>query len=90
MSDTVVGLNDKLITLDMKMWNNQEFLYEARRMSFEEFQESFTQSDDKQKDLYESIKKCCDLNFQRNQLNDEIDVTLSEIEEALAEGERGR
>lgn len=87
MSDTFGGLIDKLITVDMKMWNNQEFLYEARRMSFEEFQETFTQSDDKQKDLYESIKKCCDLNFQRNQLIDEIDVTLVEILEALAAGE---
>jgi hypothetical protein len=79
MSDTIGSLIDKLFTVDMKMWNNQEFLYEARRMTFEEFQQKFTENEDKQKDLYESIKKCCDLNFQRNQLIDEIDETFISI-----------
>ena len=35
MADTLGGLIDKLITIDMKMWTNQEFLYEVRRISFE-------------------------------------------------------
>ena len=38
MADTLGGLIDKLITIDMKLWNNQEFLYEVRRMSFEDFE----------------------------------------------------
>jgi len=79
MADTFGGLIDKLITVDMKMWNNQEFLYEVRRLSFEDFQEGYTSSEDKQKALFDSIKKCCDLNYQRNQLIDEIDELLASL-----------
>lgn len=79
MADTFGGLIDKLITVDMKMWNNQEFLYEVRRIPFEEFQEKYTESEDKQKALFDSIKKCCDLNYQRNQLIDEIDELLASL-----------
>lgn len=79
MSDTLGSLVDKLITIDMKMWHNQEFLYEARRMSFEEFQAKFCATEEAQKGLYESIKKCCDLNYQRNQLIDEIDQYAAKI-----------
>ena len=79
MADTFGGLVDKLITVDMKMWNNQEFLYEVRRVPFEEFQEKYTESEDKQKALFDSIKKCCDLNYQRNQLIDEIDELLASL-----------
>jgi len=87
MAGTFGGLIDKLITVDMKMWNNQEFLYEIRKIPFEEFQEKYTESEDKQKALFESIKKCCDLNFQRNVLIDEIDETLSEILKATSSGD---
>jgi hypothetical protein len=79
MADTFGGLVDKLITVDMKMWNNQEFLYEIRRLSFEDFQNKYTESEDKQKALFQSIKKCCDLNFQRNELIDEIDTLLASL-----------
>ena len=79
MADTFGGLIDKLITVDMKMWNNQEFLYEVRRIPFEEFKEKSTESEDKQKALFDSIKKCCDLNYQRNQLIDEIDELLASL-----------
>jgi len=37
MSDTLGSLVDKLTTVDLKMWNNQELLYEIRRMSFDEY-----------------------------------------------------
>ena len=87
MADTLGGLIDKLITIDMKMWNNQEFLYEARRLSFEQFQKHYTESESKRKDLYESIKKCCDLNVQRNQLIDEVDQKVVEIVQAANVGE---
>jgi len=73
MSDTLGGLVDKLITVDMKMWNNQEFLYEVRRLSFNSFKEKYTSDEEKLLTLFNSIKKCCDLNNQRNQLIDEVD-----------------
>lgn len=86
MADTLGGLVDKLVTIDMKMWNNQEFLYEVRRLSFEEFQEKHTETEQKRADLFDSIKKCCDLNVQRNQLIDEIDEKIVEMFRALQAG----
>lgn len=79
MSDTLGSLIDKLITIDMKMWHNQEFLYEVRRINFEEFKTKFCTTEETQKGLYESIKKCCDLNYQRSQLIDEIDQYTVQI-----------
>lgn len=79
MADTVGSLIDKLCTVDMKMWVNQEFLYEVRRISFDEFKEKYTSTEEKQKALFESIKKCCDLNYQRNCLIDEIDQLMVKI-----------
>tara|TARA_R110000796_G_scaffold107381_1_gene218149 strand:- start:8158 stop:8466 length:309 start_codon:yes stop_codon:yes gene_type:complete len=79
MADTLGGLIDKLITIDMKMWNNQEFLYEVRRLSFEDFQTKYTKDEAKELDLFDSIKKCCDLNIQRNQLIDEVDEKIVEM-----------
>lgn len=87
MSDTLGGLIDKLITIDMKMWTNQEFLYEVRRLSFEEFKAKFVTTEEQQKDLFESVKKCCDLNYQRNVLIDEIDEKVIEIVETSNNGE---
>ena len=34
MADTLGNVIDKLVTVDMKMWDNQELLYEIRRMDF--------------------------------------------------------
>ena len=79
MADTLGGLIDKLITVDMKMWNNQEFLYEVRRMDFESFEEKFASTREAKKSLFESIKKCCDLNVQRSQLIDEVDEKIVEM-----------
>jgi GNAT superfamily N-acetyltransferase len=87
MADTLGGLIDKLITIDMKMWNNQEFLYEVRRMEFSEFQNKFTSTGEQQSSLFESIKKCCDLNMQRSQLIDEIDEKVIEMTAAASSGE---
>jgi hypothetical protein len=81
MADTLGGLIDKLFTIDMKMWNNQEFLYEIRRMSFEQFEQQFSGTE-RMKELFESLKKCCDLNVQRNQLIDEVDKKVVEIVQA--------
>ena len=85
--DTLGGLIDKLITIDMKMWNNQEFLYEVRRMGFDQFKEKYTKTEQDQLDLFESIKQCCDLNVQRNQLIDEVDEKIVEIVKASTNGE---
>jgi len=87
MADTLGGLIDKLITIDMKMWTNQEFLYEVRRISFDEFKERFCAPEEQQKDLFESVKKCCDLNYQRNVLIDEVDEMIIEYIKAGINGE---
>jgi len=41
MADTFGGLIDKLITADLKMWNNQEHFYEIRKMTFDEYKEKY-------------------------------------------------
>jgi len=87
MADTLGSLIDKLFTIDMKMWTNQEFLYEIRRMDFEEFDNSFMQTGEEKLELFETLKKCCDLNVQRNQLIDEIDEKIIEI---IKEGITGK
>ncbi len=79
MSDTVGSLIDKLFTVDMKLWNSQEFLYQIRRMTFDEFKEKYFISDAGANILWDSLKKTCDLNVQRNQLIDEIDELVVEI-----------
>ena len=86
MADTLGGLIDKLITIDMKMWNNQEFLYKARKMDFKEFEKTFASSSDTKLSLFNSIKKCCDINMQRNQLIDEIDEKIITMFNELKSG----
>ena len=85
MPDTIGGLIDKLITVDTKMWVNQEFLYEIRRMTFEEFKQKYF-SDAGQEDLWDMLKKACDLNNQRSDLIDEIDETIVELAKMSASG----
>lgn len=79
MSDTLGGIIDKLITVDMKMWNNQELLYKIRKMSFEEYKEKYFANEQGAEELWESLKKACDLNIQRNQLINEIDQKIIEM-----------
>jgi len=87
MADTFGGLIDKLITVDMKMWNNQELLYEIRRMSFEEYKTKYFDSEEGAENLWRCLQKCCDLNVQRNQLIDEVDEKIIEIISAASKGE---
>lgn len=79
MADTLGALIDKLFTADTKMWNNQELLYEIRKMSFEEFKTRYLEDEESAKELWAIFKKSCDLNVQRNQLIDEIDEKVVEI-----------
>jgi hypothetical protein len=87
MADTLGGLIDKLFTADMKMWDNQEILYEIRRMTFDEFREKYWNSEDGAERLWECLKKVCDLNVQRSQLIDEVDEKIIEIVQAAVSGE---
>jgi hypothetical protein len=87
MADTLGNVIDKLITVDMKMWNNQELLYEIRRMEFDEYKDKYFSSEDGAKNLWECLKKACDLNVQRNQLINEFDEKVIEIINAKINGE---
>ena len=75
MSDTVAQTIDKLLTVDLKMWHNQEVLYEIRRMTKLEFKQRWG---DDLPGLREVIKRCCDLNVQRGKLIDEVDRFLEQ------------
>jgi hypothetical protein len=85
--DTLGNVIDKLITVDMKMWDNQELLYEIRRMTFDEFKEKYNSSEEGCIKLWEILKKACDLNVQRNQLINEVDEKIIEMFNALKNNE---
>lgn len=87
MADTLGGLIDKLLTIDLKMWNNQELLYKIRRMTFDEYKDEYFTSEEGAQKLLDSLRKACDLNVQRNQLIDEIDIKVSEMIKASESGE---
>jgi hypothetical protein len=87
MADTLGTLVDKLTTVDLKMWNNQELLYEIRRMTFDEYKEKYFNSEDGANKLWNILKKACDLNVQRNQLINEVDEKILEIINAKLSGE---
>jgi hypothetical protein len=87
MADTLGGLIDKLFTIDTKMWNNQEMIYEIRRMSFDEYKQKYFNNEDGAENLWNCLKKACDLNVQRNQLIDEIDEKIIDIIKSAVSGE---
>lgn len=71
--DTLGSLVDKLCTVSMKMWHNQEHLYAIRRMTKDEFCALYG---DRLEHLHDIVRRCCDLNVQRASLMDEIDKFL--------------
>jgi len=87
MADTVGSLIDKLLTVDLKLWNSQEMLYEIRRMTFEEYKKKYFESEDAAKVMWEMLKKTTDLNYQRSQLVNEIDEKLIEMIKTGLNGE---
>lgn len=88
MADTLGSLIDKLTTVDLKMWNNQELIYEIRRMSFEEYKEKYFLNEEGAKLLWDRLGKACDLNVQRNQLINEVDTKVIEMIESSINGEK--
>lgn len=74
--DTLGSLVDKLVTVDLKMWHNQERLYAIRRMSLDEFK---TQYEGQIGEIHALVRRCCDLNVQRAALIDEIDRLFSDV-----------
>lgn len=88
MADTLGSLIDKLTTVDLKMWNNQELIYEIRRMSFEEYKEKYFLNEEGAKLLWDRLGKACDLNIQRNQLINEVDTKVIEMIESSINGEK--
>jgi len=85
--DSFGNVIDKLVTVDMKMWHNQELLYEIRKMSFEEYKQKYFTNEDGAKLLWETLKKATDLNVQRNQLINEVDEKLIEMFSVFKKGE---
>ena len=77
---------DKLTTVDLKMWNNQELIYDIRRMTFEEYKQKYFENENGAEILWQSLKKACDLNIQRNQLIDEVDQKIIEMIDAKLSG----
>jgi hypothetical protein len=87
MADTLGNVIDKLVTVDMKMWDNQELLYEIRRMSFDEYKQKYFADEEGAQKLWAILKKATDLNVQRNQLINEVDEKIIELMEAKLNGE---
>lgn len=87
MADTLGNVIDKLVTVDMKMWDNQELLYEIRRMTFDEYKERYFLNESGAENLWLILKKACDLNVQRNQLINEVDMKIIELINAKISGE---
>jgi hypothetical protein len=86
MSDTIGGLIDKLMTVDLKMYHNQDLLYEIRRMTFEEYKQKYFADEQGAEKLWTYLKKACDLNLQRNQLMDEVDERIVELVVSAVKG----
>lgn len=87
MSDTLGSLVDKLTTIDLKMWNNQELLYDIRKMTFDQYKIKYFNDEEGAAKLWECLKRACDLNVQRNNLIYEIDAKIVEIVETKLSGE---
>lgn len=87
MSDTIGMLVDKLTTVDLKMWNNQEILYEIRKMSFDDYKKKYFETEQGAELLWATLKKATDLNVQRNELINEVDEKIIEIVRAGLAGE---
>ncbi len=76
--DTIGSIVDKLATVNNKMFFNQEFLYEIRKMDFDEFMSKY-HSREACADLFDKLRKVVDLNLQRQALILEHDKLLVQM-----------
>lgn len=84
--DTIGSLIDKLNTVDLKLWNKQEKVYQIRKMTFEEFLEKYFKNEEGAKEFWEALNSATDLNVQRSQLIYEIDQKIVELVEKILSG----
>ena len=87
MADSIGSLIDKLATVNQKMFMAQEDIYVIRKMTFEEFKESYGGTDEGLMKLYSCFKKACDLNVQRQQIILEVAKKIVEIIQASVKNE---
>ena len=79
-NDSIGALCNKLSCVTIQMWHNQELLYKIRHMTAQEFENEYK---DDLVGLHDTVKRCCDLNYQRSKIMDAIDrraVKLSETD----------
>lgn len=74
--DRLSDLIDKLSHVTIQMWNNQDTLYKIRHMSRDEFVATYGENIS---EIQNIVKRCCDLNVQRANLMDAIDLELLKI-----------
>lgn len=86
MSDTIGSLIDKLATVNQKMFLAQEELYIVRKMSFEEFQSTYS-TEEGMKKLFNAFQKSMDLNVQRQAMILEVDKKIAEVVSAAVKGD---
>jgi hypothetical protein len=87
MSDTVGSLVDKLATVNEKLFATQDKLFFIRKMSFDEFKQTYGTNDEDLKVVYDYFKRAADLNVQRQALILELDKKLIEVISAAVKGE---
>jgi uncharacterized protein (UPF0303 family) len=87
MADSLGSLIDKLNTIDLKMYYNQDLIYEIRRMTFDDYKKAYFENEEGAQKLWSTLKKATDLNVQRNTLIDEIDEKIVEMIKAAVAGE---
>ena len=56
-------------------------------MTFDEYKEKYFSSEEGAEKLWNCLKKACDLNVQRNQCIDEVDMKIVEMIKAAMSGE---
>ena len=83
---TLGFLIDQLNVVNLKMWNIQELLYEIRRMTQDDFLSKYDNPEDL-KNLFDALKKACDLNVQRANVSDEIDSFVVALVKQIQSGD---
>lgn len=86
MSESLGQLVDRISIINQKTWDSMERIYRIRRMTWEEFQEFFA-TEEGCREVYDYIKKSCDLNVQRSQLIKEFDSKLVNMIQRAVSGE---